>query len=532
MANKININQTLQKFLPFLRPPNGGVGGNILGPVADATGRAVVNQSTVKAKEPYGYKIPQMVKDRASGWSQIQNLSHDFSFEKVQSALRAAERGDMQRLFAYYRDFFLGGSMPASELSKRKLATISEPYNIIPIDKKNPDDVKAAKVIKEVLDNCPSFNEGLVHMMNAIVFPIAALEKIYEPIDDKNFGDNKLKLQYKLKALYPVDYNLVTYRLPYLPQGPINTGMPAVTNTPLTQALTGRAEDTIFNPDSWEPNLRFWSVFENGLINYSYAYMQEPDPNRHLIYRSNLLAGIARENFGGLGRSVLWWSIMAALGADVFLRCLQKFGLPMIVAKVDMEQVDTVSQIMEAFGNLNILNAMAINKDAILEIQEINYSGAADAHDKFLQFCHDQISLLICGQTLGSHKSTGGLGSGKNSLQSEIRHDIINYDQSTLNICLKQGLFKQILDINDIKGSVPNIIFGGDSMVDIKDLSATIYNLSQAGIKPTDDAIEGLSEKLGFSVEFMNTGEDLTPETKDKLKPSEEIEKPEEDNTK
>ena len=115
---------------------------------------------------------------------------------------------------------------------------------------------------------------------------------------------------------------------------------------------------------------------------------------------------------------------------------------------------------MDAFENLNVINAIAVNKDAIIELQEMNYSGAADAHEKFLQFCHDQISLLISGQTLASGKSTGGLGQGKESLQGEVRKDIVNFDQMSLDNALRQGLFKQLMLINGLKGQVPPLLPG------------------------------------------------------------------------
>jgi len=507
MENETNnkFNQMVSKIFPFWRGSmESSPGGNILSGTSTQLDRPVVNQQLVKQFEPFG-ALPRHIKERSSGWSQIANLSHEFTIQKVQSAFRAAERGDMTLLFGYYRDFFIGNSMVASHLSKRKLSTISEPYSIIPANKKNPNDVIAAKAIKQILDNCPTFEESLVHMMNAIVFPISAVEKTFEEIDS-SFGDNPYGLRYKLKQLYPVDYQLITYRLPYLPQGPINIGnQPAVTNLPFMQSMNGRPEDTIFDPDSWEPNIRFWSVFDNGLINYSYAGMMAPDPDRHIIYRCNLLTGIARENFGGLGKAILWWSIMSSMGADVFLRCLQKYGMPMIVAKVDTSQVDTVEKIMEAFGNLNIVNAMAVNKDAIIEIQEMNYSGASDAHAKFLQFCQDQISMLISGETLSSGNSTGGLGSGGNSIQSHVRKDIIAYDQKCLNNSLRHGLFRQLMDINGLKGECPNIVWGGDQVQDMKDLSMTINNLFNAGFEPTPDSVESLSEKLGFTIQKIGS---------------------------
>ena len=249
-------------------------------------------------------------------------------------------------------------------------------------------------------------------MMNSIVYPVACLEKLYEPIDE-SYGENKYSLRYRLKNLYPIDYNLINYRLPYLPQGPVNVGNQPVTPVPpLTQNLTGRPEDTIWVPDSFEPDLRFWSVFDNGLINYSYAYMMAPDPNRHIIYRSNMLHGMARENFGGLGKSLLWLAIMGQMGLDVYLRCLQRFGVPFIKIQADTAQIDTVDKIMQIFGGLNIVNEIAVNKDAVVELQEMNYSNAAKAHTKFLEHINDQISLLINGQTLSSHAKAQGIGSG------------------------------------------------------------------------------------------------------------------------
>ncbi len=508
MANKIttSIKKLAAPFWPQYRPAGNVLEGNAI--QKDGKRIQVWDQNSVKLAEPYGTKAPNKILDRASGWSEIANLSHDFTVQKIQSAFRSAERGDMRLLFGYYRDFFLANGMVASELSKRKLSTISEPFNILPADKKNIDDVKAAEVIAEALDRCNNFRDGLIHLMNAIIYPVSVLEKTFEPIDE-SYGTNKHNLRYKIKQLYPVDYNLINYRLPYLPQGPINIGnQPVIPAPPLTQNMTGRPEDTIFDPDSWEPNLRFWSVFQNGLIDFSYADMMAPDPDRHVVYRSNLLQGIARENWGGLGRSLLWWAMMSQMGADIFLKCLQKYGVPFIVANVDMSQVDTVEQIMNAFGNLNVVNAMAVNKDALVTIQEMNYSGAADAHEKFLQFCHDQISLLISGQTLSSHAKSTGLGSGVADLQGRVRQDIINFDRQCLNDVLRTQLFRQYLDINGIKGNTPIISWGGDNELDSLTLSNTISNLKNAGIQPTDDAIEQLSENFGFTIEKIDDNND------------------------
>ena len=513
-------------FNPTLRP-----GGNVLDKAAIDTGtKQILDQMAVQRMEPFGTKIPKHILNRASGWSQLANLSHNFTIEKVQGALRQAEVGDVRMLFGYFRDFFIGNGMVASELGKRKLSTISEPYSILPYDKNNKQDVIAAEVIKEALDKYPNFNRSLIHLMNAIVFPISVMEKTFGPIDEK-YGPNKYNLMYCIKDLHPVDYNLINYRLPYLPQGPINATIgPGVSVPPFVNSYNGRPEDTVFDPDEWCPDLRLWSVFNNGLINFSYANMMAPDPNRHIVYRCNLLDGICRENWGGLGRPILWWAIMSQMGTDKFFQCLQRYGIPYIVAKVDTSQVDTVNKVMQALEDSRVINALAVNKDAVIELQEMNMSNAAEAHEKFLQFCNDQISLLIVGQVLSSHARAQGLGSGASQLQGQVRADIIKYDRLCLDNVLRHQLFKQYLEINGIEGNCPRIVWGGSSsMEDNKNLSATILNLYNAGLEVDDNSIDDLNTQLGLQVKKM---ESLPAPEEQKLPVEEKPEPPKEEEPK
>src|ERR1035437_3779384 len=130
---------------------------------------------------------------------------------------------------------------------------------------------------------------------------------------------------------------------------------------------------------------------------------------------------------------------MSQLGADKFLQCLQKYGLPFIVAHIDTSQVDTVEKAMQALTDANITNALAANKDAIVELEQMNMADASQAHSQFLQFCNVHLSLLICGITLASNPKSTGLGSGTAALQSGVREDIISYDRLCLNNILKRS---------------------------------------------------------------------------------------------
>ena len=505
----------IQQYFP---PRSGMPGGDVLQKTAQAQPYTsppgvVVNQDIVSALQPYGTMLPSLIKGRASGWSQIQNLSSNLDIAKVQAAFRAAERGDCTLLFGYYRDLFVSTGIVATELSKRKLAVLSEPFNIIPADKKKAEDVKAADVIRDMINNCPQWLPALVHLMNAIVYPVAISEKLFRPVE--GWEENPFGVKYYLKELFPVDYLLVNYRLPYLPQGPINAynNMTPVPGQSVYQpwfytsinGTTNRPQDTIYDLDSWEPDVRLWHVFNNGLIDYSWSNIYALDPNRHLVYRCNLLNGVARDNYGGLGRAILFWAIMSQLGREFFLRFMDRYGVPFISIHADTQQVDTMEMLTEALGMATKLNALVTNKDAIVELKEVSIAGGAEGHKMFLDFCNEQISLLICGQTLSSHAKGTGMGSGVAKLQGQVRDDIINYDRQCLNTVLRTQLFKQYLEVNNIKGQPPIISWGESNTADAKDLSTTILNLYNAGIKPDNDAIEKIGEKLGFTVEKMES---------------------------
>ncbi len=478
---------------------------NIVGP------DGVKNQDLIEVIEPFGTQVPTLVKGRTSGWSQIQNISTNLDLSKMQAALRAAERGDTTVLFAIYRDMFLGTGMVAGDLGKRKLAVLSEPHSILPFNKNNEDDLYAADVISDMIMNCSSWNQSLSHLMNAVVFPIAISEKLFRPVEQDE--ENPFKLHYYLKEMFPVEYVLLNYRLPYLPQGPINAmnNMPPVPFPPNLQSSTGRLEDTIYDVDSFEPNLRLWHVFNNGLIDYSWSNIRALDPDRHLVYRCNLLNGIARDNFGGLGRSIMFWAFFAQLAREYYIRMLDKYGSPFIVAKVDTAQVDTVKKIEESLQALTKLQGIVINKDADIVLHESNLRNASDGHERFLNFCHDQISLLINGQTLSGHAQGTGMGSGVAKLQGQVRSDIISYDRLMLGTVLRNQLFKQFLKINGIKGHAPLITWGTDSTEGMKDFSLSIQALYNSGIVPAKEAFDVISEKFGFTVEKAVIDSTTTP---------------------
>ena len=166
-------------------PINIGAGYVLSGaPESSPITQPIPNLTAVRALEPFGTKMPTLLYDRTSGYAQTANRSHNFDFKQIQAAMRSAENGDTRPLFGFYRDFILGNPHIVAEFTKRKLSTLSKPWNIIPDNKNDPDDIHAAKVIEDILRNYDGLNEALEGAMNAIIYPVSVLEKTFLPAEE------------------------------------------------------------------------------------------------------------------------------------------------------------------------------------------------------------------------------------------------------------------------------------------------------------------------------------------------------------
>ena len=415
--------------------------------------------------QPFG-EIPESIKARASGWSQPPNLSTVYTdVNKVQNMIRCAERGDTYQLTTFYRDMVLGDSHIQAEFAKRKMVVLGAAWSVQPIDKNNAEDVAACEAIKLMMEHCENWDLALSHMLDAVLWPVAVAEKIFEPVDKDSPLFSK-GIRYRLKEIAPVNPALFCYKLPYIAQGgfalPSIPGSIAPNGLPMQLGIhADHPGDTIYDPDSWEPTIRFYRTFANGMIDFSWSNIYAPDRMRHIVHRGNTLGGVW-DNFGGPMRSLLFWYIFGILGRDWWARSMERYGAPFIVVYANAQQSDTMRLVQDALGMAGKLNGLALPNSAKVELKETNVSGMADGFHKFLEFRNEEISKIVLGQTASaSQKGGGGLGAGSAQLHSEVRDDLALFDKKMLNNMLRKQIFRQFLDINGFKGRAPQLFFGG-----------------------------------------------------------------------
>jgi len=423
---------------------------------------------------------------RMSGMGEPQYLANTVDVNRIQAALRAAERGDTWMYFTIVRDMISSYTHLQAEWMKRKMVIVGQPYNLIPYDKDNKDDIVAAGVIKEMIDNCRNWRDGCLHLLDATLMPASAAEKIYEPVDSSANSRFKFPLRMRLKEIAPIPYILLCFKIPYL-NFLANSKNPA----------------TVYDPDMWEGWLRFYQTNQTGGVDYSTSNVYAPDPEVHIVHRGNILCPSIPPNFGGQIRSILFWWLLATQDRDWWALMMQKYGSPFILGKADAQQGDTVAFLQQAFSMATQIGGLVIDKKADAELIQANATDGSNAHKVFNDYCNCEVSKIVIGQVLSSTPKNTGLGSGMAAQAESVREDIKLADQTNFSDTLEKQLFEQHLRINGYSGRAPKIFWGGVKPGDAMALTKSYAQLYQGGLRPTAAALVHGGEKLGYEIEYV-----------------------------
>ena len=376
---------------------------------------------------------------------ELPSMVRYLSADRLAGIIEEAQNGDTRELFALYRDVISNDNQVRSEFFKRKIAVLGDPVSVVPFKKGDQSDIDAAALCGEVLDN-PTFADAESWLMNATLYPVAVVEKVFEPLPGGGFA---------LKALVPVHYQLLDYS-----QGAMRVFDVDDAGTPL--------------PTS-----------------------HEVTPERYIVHRCDLMP--APDNWGGAMRSILFWWLLRTMSRQWWADLLERFGVPFLKGKYSDEKGR--STLERAFKLAVRLGAIVVSKNTEVEVVQAASGDASNSHERFITICNQEISKLIVGQTLSSSASpTGELGGGTANLQGEVRDDIRKADAKSLAATFRGQLFDQLLAINGRTGRAPRILFGSESIAEQKATLTLIGKLHEAGLEPDDNALDTISERIGFGI--------------------------------
>lgn len=441
------------------------------------------NKPAAKPAEPAD---PQPVylqrQARESGISQPQYLFASTDVARINSAMRAAERGDTWLLFTLFRDMISQYTHLQAEWNKRKLVIVGQPLHLLPLDPNDADDKMAVSVVGEAIENCRGWLDSLQHLCDATLWPLSVAEKIYEPIGLSDRTRYKFLRHYKLKQIAPVNYTLMCFKIPYQPN-----------------LASGGA--TLFDVDDWEPWLRFYHTEPaNGAITWQMSQLYAPDPDRHIIHRGNLLSPTIPSNFGGHLRALIFPWLMTANDRDWWGLMMSKYGMPIPVGKVDAANKAAVTQMQTALQTALRIGGMVIDRKAELTWGAMAGVDGSTAHRMFTEHWNAETSKIVVGQTLSSKPSPTGMGSGASEQAEHVRDDIRMWDVIKLSSTLKEQLFPQILQVNGYRGNCC-AYWGGMSIGDAKLFAQTMQQLGAGGYELTDEGLVYAGQRLGYGIQ-------------------------------
>ena len=287
--------------------------------------------------------------------SELPSLLRNITPARVLAICDQAEAGDTRELFALYRDMIATDTQIQSDFGKRKAAVLGDAMNLQPFDKKRAADVAAKELCWALLDK-PFFTKAVAHLLDATLYPVAVIEKVYGPGATSNFD---------LVNLLPVPYSLLDF----------STGA-----------------------------LRIFDVDETGRILQT---SHEADPARYIIHRGHVMP--TPDTWGGPARALLFWWLLRTMNRQWWAQFLEKYGQPFLKGKYSNKDDRLVLE--RAFRAALKLGGIVISAKTEAEIvQAANTSG--DHFQKFIECCNLEISKLIVGQTLSTNAQSTGLGSG------------------------------------------------------------------------------------------------------------------------
>jgi len=379
------------------------------------------------------------------------SLAQNMNVERVWSAISAAETGFTRDLFCLYRDVLSYNSHLQTEFAKRKIAVLGDKRTIMAVDEKDPSSQESAGAVQQMLDGCPTLKAGLVHLLDAALWPVSVLEKIFAPA---TVGGRR----YILARLVPVPHWLLDY----------TSGAMRIHDV---DAATGTIQSTT----------------------------HEVDPERYIVHRGHLLT--SPDTWGGPMRSLLFWWLLATMTREWWARFLDRYGSPFLVGKYPKNDDKSRRVLQQAFSLSVRLGGLVVSDETKVEIMQAAQSQSGDAYEKFLTVCNREISKLILGQTLSAEAQATGMNSGVSTMQEGVRQDIRGWDCESLADTLRLQLFEQYLRINDLAVPPPTLTWGSKSPAELKALGDLLASFKNAGVRLTDAGIQSLSKDVGLPLE-------------------------------
>lgn len=174
----------------------------------------------------------------------------------------------------------------------------------------------------------------------------------------------------------------------------------------------------------------------------------EPLPPRKFLFA--FFGGSDERPYGkGLCEKVYWLWWFKKHNLKFWLVYNEKFGAPTVVARhrAGLNEAER-TRLLEVIDAIQTDAGVTLPEGISLELLEASRSGGGDTYQRLAQWCNDEISRAVLGQTLTGSEGTrsGSLALGQ--VHEEVRQDYLRADAWMLMDAVNSQLVRWLVDFN------------------------------------------------------------------------------------
>lgn len=360
--------------------------------------------------------------------------------ERLARIFKEADNGDVLRQSELFEEIEEKDPHIASQFQIRKLAVQGLEYEILPGIEDDTQAKKVADFCREVIDSIEDWDEIILDMLDAIPKGYSMLELLWDT-SGKEARPRDIKWVHPKKVTF---WNSLTPRV-------------------LTE------EEPVQGID--------------------------PPPFKFVYHRYKARSGY--DTRAGILRVCAWMYLFKNYGIKDWLVFCEIYGMPLRVGKYEPgASSDDKKALLAAVQSLGSDVAGIISKSTEIEFIEAQKTGSLNVYESLTNFCDNQASKAILGQTLTS-ESGGSKGQGSYSLgkvHAEVRQDLVEADAKALGKTITKQLLRPLVGFNfgwDVP--VPRFKLLYEPPEDLKEFAGIYKTLREIGL---DYSQEHVSERF------------------------------------
>jgi phage gp29-like protein len=302
-----------------------------------------------------------------------------------------------------------------SVIQTRKIGILSRDRRIVP-HSNAPGDLELATFVESVINEIPSFEQSMFHLLDALAKGFAVLEILWDVDRDGKVAVRQMKSRFQGRFIFGEDGELRLLDPP----------------------------DTIRKRASVELSI----AGVKGSDRQGFSFKGIPVPKRKfLVFTFNA----QHDNpYGkGLCARAYWYYWFKKNNLKFWAIFNEKFGSPTVVARYHPGiSEEEHRKLLDIIDSLQTDTGVTIPENIMLEFLEAHRSGSINSYKDMAEWCNDEISKIVLGQTLtsGEGRRSGSLALGK--IHQVVRFEYIEADARALMDMINDTLIPWIVEFN------------------------------------------------------------------------------------